>query len=163
MKPGYTVRGKVEGAGVGDPVGSGQVKDKRGLDLDVIAPDGHELNSDEIIAEGLAYKTRFGFKNEAGEEVVLFEGKGASSDRFPDGHAAAGKAVPNPGYILEGAGPSAIEHSNGLRLVANFKQQDDGIYTAFGSVDGVEAHFPRGKTIGFGKAAARKGGKGHGR
>ena len=158
MKPGYSVKGKIESDGAGDPVNKGQLKGKVGLNLSIYDETGKELDSERVISEGLAYTARFGFKKD-GKEVILFEGKGASDARFPAGHNAEGKAVPNPGYIEEGCGISAIEHSNGLRMFPNFKQLEDGIYEAFGTVDGVEAKFPGGNTIGFGKAAARKGGK----
>lgn len=168
MKPGYSVRGKLEGAGVGDPVNQGQNRDRRGLDLDVIAPDGHELQADEIIAlgsEGPAWKAEVEVVGPNGEVVAGWGGKGASNERYPDNwgvpgeQGARGMLIPLGGYWLNWVGSSALLASNGLRGVINFKgaAKADGIYTVRAKVDGVEARFPGGNTIGFGKADARKG------
>lgn len=154
----YTLRGKIELSRehLQNPESAGIVAQKVGLDLDIIDENGHELSGEEVIAAGFAWKSRFGFHNEAGEEVVLFEGKGAAADSF-----SPGKSRPNPGYVLEGAGISALEDSNGLRLVANFKHQDEGYFTAFGEVEGVgSARFVGGDTFRVGKARPRRG---HGR
>lgn len=81
-----------------DPTNNGMVKGKVAVDLKIIDGNGHELNSDEVIEQGFAGKARFGLKNAAGEEVVLFAGKGAKTDaagkvkRFTSG-AAKGKAI----------------------------------------------------------------------
>lgn len=153
----YKLRGKVELSPANLKEGEGIVAGKVGLDLDIIDENGHELTSDEVIEAGFAYQSRFGFTNEEGEEVVLFEGKGASDERFPKGHEAEGKAKPNPGYTLEGAGISAIEHSNGLRMIANFKHQEPGYFTAFGEVKGVgAARFVGGDTFRVGKARPKR-------
>lgn len=169
MKPGYTVRGKLEGAGVGDPVNEGQNPDRRGLDLDVIAPDGHELQADEIVAlgsEGPAWKVEAEVVSPSGEVVAGWKGNGASDEVYPDDwsqpgeEGARGMLVPKGGYALNHVGSSALLASNGLRGVINFKQivkqYGDGIYTVRAKVDGASARFPGGDSVGFGKAAARK-------
>lgn len=179
MKPGYTVRGKLEGAGVGDPVNEGQNPDRNGLDLDVIAPDGHELQADEIIAlgpDGPAWKAKVELLNKAtGEVLAGWEGKGATSERYPEDwsqpgeEGARGMLVPKGGYELNHVGSSALLASNGLRGVINYKQAlkgtDGVIVVARASVDGVEARFPGGNERGFGNADKRKQAavsKGHG-
>lgn len=134
---------------------------KVGLDLKVYDEEG-ELDNEEVIAGGFAHKTRLGFRHEDGSEHVLYEGKGAQVDaagkvkRFPKGHAAANKAVPEGGYILEGCGSSAMEHSNGFRIMANFKKLPEGQYTAFGEVTGAGVATFKGATFRVGRAK-RKG------
>jgi len=157
MKPGYSVLAKIESRGTKDPVGEGQVKRRIGFDLDVIHPDGHELTSEEIIAEDLAWKGVFeAVADDDGEVIVLHRGVGASDQRYTDGdEARIGKAIPLPGYELD-AGIKALEASNGLRLVFNSKPWEDGNYTFRASVDGVSARFPGGNKLGFGKADKRK-------
>jgi len=158
----YTVKGKIE-------VGAPQRKNpesngipratKVGLDLKVYDEQG-ELDNERVQAAGLAWNTRFGFRHESGEEVYV-DGKGASGEVFPEGHEHAGYAVPNPGYVLEGPGISALENSNGFRMVVNFKKLAEGYWTAFGEVRGAGTAQFDGDTIRIGKAKPRSGGGRH--
>jgi hypothetical protein len=159
----YRVFGKVElpRKNLGDNA-EGIVAQKVWLDLKAFDEDG-ELDNEEVIAADLAHKTRLGFRHEDGTEY-FYEGVGAMKDkngkivRFTSG-PAKGKAKPADGYILDGPGISAIEHSNGFRLVQNFKKLPPGYYTAFGEVDGVAARFKQGDTFRVGRAKPRP--KGH--
>jgi hypothetical protein len=161
----YRVTGKVElpPKNLGDNAEGIPRNTKVGLDLKVYGDDGKELDNEGVIAAGLAWKTRFGFRHESGAELV-FEGKGAQEEdgkvkRFTSG-AAKGKSVPVGGYTLDGPGISALEHSNGFRMMVNFKKVDEGYYTAFGEIEGAgTAQFPKGDTFRVGKAKS-KGGKG---
>jgi hypothetical protein len=149
-------------AAVANPEAQGIViGSKVAIDLTARDEFGEELDNERVIAEGLAWNTRLGFKDEEGNIVILFEGKGAQTDkdgnvrRFPEGHEHEGYSVPKGGYILDGPGISALEHSNGFRAV--IKVRDVGFFTAFGEVGGVIATFRGGEdTIRVGPARKRK-------
>lgn len=162
----YKLVGKIEVAPpfTKDPQGNGLVRQKIGMDLKIRDNDGKELDNDRVIDEGYAFEVRAGFTNSDGNEVILFEGKGAQIGpdgktflRVPEGQEHEDCAVPNPGYTEHNTGISAILDSNGLRMYPNFKHQEEGCYTAFAEVKGVgKARFPRGATICFGAVKKRR-------
>lgn len=133
------------------------------LDMTVRVPgQDRPLDSEGIIAAGLAYNTVLGLRDESGRVVAVIEGNGPDRDddgnvtglRFPTGHRAEGKAVPEGGYKIDGAegigvGISPWEHSNGLRN--RFHINREGYFYPFGSVNGVPANFG-GDDIRVGKA-----------
>lgn len=167
----YDVIGKVELAQKHLGEGAEGVPRQTKIGLDLKARDGDgELNNKRVISEDLAWKTRLGFRHESGEEF-FFEGLGAQKDAegntklFKPRPAVvaefgkdsrAGKSIPEGGYTLDGPGISALEDSNGFRLLQNFKKLPEGQYTAFGSIKGVEARFPKGNTFRVGKAKPRR-------
>jgi hypothetical protein len=160
----FKVIGKVElePRHLADPEQNGiPLKTRVGIDLKAIDEAGNEMDSEAVIKAGLAWTTKIGLRDEDGNVSHVVVGVGAQRDadghrRFPPGHPAEGKAVPNPGYELDGPGISALEHSNGFRCVINMRVE--GYFTAFGSVNGVEAQFPKGKTFRVGKARPRRHG-----
>jgi hypothetical protein len=130
--------------------------------LDMKATDDQgELDSERVIAAGLAYQTELGLKDDRGNVVAKIVGNGPDpeGDRFPEGHEHAGYMIPAPDYKLDaidgiGIGISPWEHSNGFR--DRFHVSVEGYFYPYGKINGEDVDFGT-DVIRVGKAKPRPG------